>query len=67
MDAAIELYIDIIQSYIGSNQKSRALLEHNPRLAEKLNMLFFDGLIRNKRRWRGAGWRTRRGSFQPSV
>lgn len=47
-DTAIELYIDIIQSSFTSNHQLRAVLEHNPGLVEELNMLFFDGLIRNK-------------------
>jgi AcrR family transcriptional regulator len=47
-DTAIELYIDIFQSYIMNNKKIRDALEHNPKLAEELNMLFLDGLIRNK-------------------
>jgi hypothetical protein len=47
-DTAIELYIDIFQSYIMNNKKIRDALEHNQKLAEELNMLFLDGLIRNK-------------------
>jgi AcrR family transcriptional regulator len=45
-DTAIELYVDVVQSSLANNQQLRALLEHNPGLAEELNMLFFDGLIR---------------------
>jgi AcrR family transcriptional regulator len=44
-NTAIEIYIDIAQSYIINNKKIRDTLEHNPQLAGEINMLFLDGLI----------------------
>lgn len=45
-DAAIEIYIDMIQTYLMHNREIRDRIEHNPDLARELNMLFMDGLIR---------------------
>jgi len=45
-DAAIEIYIDMIQTYLMHNKEIRDRIEHNPELARELNMLFMDGLIR---------------------
>jgi len=45
-DAAIEIYIDMIQTYFMHNKEIRDRIEHNPELARELNMLFMDGLIR---------------------
>lgn len=44
---AIEIYIDMIQTYLMHNKEIRDRLEHNPELAREINMLFMDGLIRN--------------------
>lgn len=44
---AIEIYIDMIQTYLMHNKGIRDRLEHNPELAREINMLFLDGLIRN--------------------
>lgn len=44
---AIEIYIDMIQTYLMHNKEIRDRLEHNPELAKEINMLFMDGLIRN--------------------
>ncbi|WP_242824612.1 TetR/AcrR family transcriptional regulator [Clostridium sp. MSTE9] len=44
---AIEIYIDMIQTYLMHNKEIRDRLEHNPELAREINMLFLDGLIRN--------------------
>lgn len=45
-NAAIEIYIDMIQTYLMYNKKIRDRIEHNPALVRELNMLFLDGLIR---------------------
>nr|WP_312579426.1 TetR/AcrR family transcriptional regulator [Sedimentibacter sp.] len=45
-DAAIEIYIDMIQTYLMHNKEIRNRIERNPELARELNMLFIDGLIR---------------------
>lgn len=47
-DTAIETYIDIFYSYFLHSRKISATFEHNPKLAEEINLLFLDGLIRNK-------------------
>lgn len=47
-DDAIEIYIDMIQSYYLHNGEIRSRIERNPRLAQELNLLFLDGLIRGK-------------------
>jgi AcrR family transcriptional regulator len=47
-DNAIEIYIDIFYSYFMNNRKIRITLEQNPKLAEEINLLFLDGLIRNR-------------------
>lgn len=44
---AIEMYIDIFQTYFLQNMSKREMhdrLELNPKLAEEMNMLFMDGL-----------------------
>lgn len=44
---AIEMYIDIFQTYFLQNMSKREIhdrLELNPKLAEEINMLFMDGL-----------------------
>lgn len=46
-DTAIEIYIDIFYSYFLRNRKINPSLESNPRLAEEINQLFLDGLIRH--------------------
>jgi AcrR family transcriptional regulator len=46
---AIEIYIDIFQSYFFNKNKTvRDAVQRNPKLAEELNMLFLDGLIQGK-------------------
>jgi AcrR family transcriptional regulator len=47
-DTAIEIYIDIFYNYFLNNRKIRPALEHHPKLAEEINLLFLDGLIRHK-------------------
>lgn len=47
-DTAIEIYIDIFYNYFLHNKKIRPTLEHNPKLAEEINLLFLDGLIRHR-------------------
>jgi hypothetical protein len=47
-DNAIEIYIDIFYNYFLNNRKIRITLEQNPKLAEEINLLFLDGLIRHK-------------------
>ncbi|HBT63212.1 MAG TPA: TetR/AcrR family transcriptional regulator [Ruminococcaceae bacterium] len=47
-NAAIEIYIDMIQTYLMHNREIRDRLERNPELAREINMLFMDGLIRNR-------------------
>ncbi len=49
-DDAIEIYIDMIQSYFLNNREIRSRVERNPELAQELNLLFLDGLIRSKKR-----------------
>ena len=47
---AYEIYIDIFQSYFTGMSPQKILLdyvENNPKLTEEINMLFWDGLIRN--------------------
>ncbi|KPU43242.1 HTH-type transcriptional repressor KstR2 [Oxobacter pfennigii] len=46
-DTAIEIYIDIFYNYFLHNRKIRPTLEHSPKLAEEINLLFLDGLIRH--------------------
>lgn len=49
---AIEMYIDIFQTYFLQNMNKREIrdrLEFNPKLAEEINRLFLEGLI-NKRK-----------------
>jgi len=47
-DAAIEIYIDMIQTYLTHNKEIRDRIERNPKLVREINMLFLDGLIRGK-------------------
>jgi hypothetical protein len=47
-DSAIEIYIDMIQTYLMHNREIRDKIEHNPGLVREINMLFLDGLIRGK-------------------
>ena len=47
-DTAIEIYIDIFYNYFLHNRKIRPTLERNPKLAEEINLLFLDGLIRHR-------------------
>lgn len=47
-DTAIEIYIDIFYSYFTHNKKIPPIFEHNPKLAEEINLLFLDGLIRHR-------------------
>jgi len=52
-NSAIEMYIDIFQSYFLQNMHKREIqdrLERNPKLAEEINMLFLDGLIQDNSR-----------------
>ncbi len=52
---AIEMYIDIFQTYFLQNMNKREIhdrLERNPKLAEEINMLLLDGLIRDNSRKR---------------
>lgn len=45
-DSAIEIYIDIFQSYIlRLNKDSISKSEYTPRLAEEINQLFLEGLL----------------------
>ncbi|MGE5605924.1 MAG: TetR/AcrR family transcriptional regulator [Bacteroidota bacterium] len=47
-DTAIEIYIDIFYNYFLHNRKIRPTLERDPKLAEEINLLFLDGLIRHR-------------------
>ncbi|MGI6633452.1 MAG: TetR/AcrR family transcriptional regulator [Bacillota bacterium] len=47
-DAAIDIYIDMIQTYLVHNREIRDRIERNPELVRQINMLFIDGLIRSK-------------------
>lgn len=47
-NAAIEIYIDMIQTYLMHNKEIRDRIERNPELVREINMLFLDGLIRGK-------------------
>ncbi|MGF7146137.1 AcrR family transcriptional regulator [Anaerotaenia torta] len=52
---AIEMYIDIFQTYFLQNMNKREIhdrLERNPKLAEEINRLLLDGLIRDNSRKR---------------
>ncbi|WP_276663026.1 TetR/AcrR family transcriptional regulator [Syntrophomonas wolfei] len=48
-DAAIEICIDMFQTYLVHNKEIRDIFERNPQLAHEVNMLFLDGLIRQKK------------------
>jgi AcrR family transcriptional regulator len=43
---AIEICIDMFQTYLSQNREIRDMLEHNPKLAREVNRLFLDGLLR---------------------
>lgn len=45
-DSAIEIYIDMIQTYLMHNREIRDRIERNPELIREINMMFIDGLIR---------------------
>jgi len=45
-DTAIEIFIEMIQTYLMHNKEIREKIERNPNLAREINMLFLDGLIR---------------------
>ena len=45
-DDAIEIYIDMVQTYLMHNKEIRDRIEHNPELVKELNMLFMDGITR---------------------
>ncbi len=47
-DTAIEIYIDMYHSYFIYNKTHRDTIERNPELAGEINLLFLDGLIRDK-------------------
>ena len=47
-DAAIEIVIDMVQTYFVHNREIRNTFEHNPKLAQDVNILFLNGLIRGK-------------------
>ena len=44
-DSAIEIYIDMIQTYLMHNREIRERIERNPELIREINMMFIDGLI----------------------
>ncbi|MEA4898994.1 MAG: TetR/AcrR family transcriptional regulator [Christensenellaceae bacterium] len=48
-DSAIEICIDMIQTYLLHNREIHSRFEHNPELVREVNMLFLDGLIQSKR------------------
>ncbi len=48
-DTAIEICIDMFQTYLVHNKGIRDIFEHNPQLAHEVNMLFLDGLIRQRK------------------
>lgn len=47
-NTAIEIYIDMIQTYLTHSKEIRDRIERNPELVREINMLFLDGLIRGK-------------------
>ncbi len=50
-NTAIEMYLDIFQSYYLHNMHNREIrdrFERNPKLAQEMTMLFLDGLIQGK-------------------
>lgn len=47
-DTAIEICIDMFQTYLIHNREIRDTFEQNPKLAHEVNMLFLDGLIRQR-------------------
>lgn len=48
-DTALEICIDMFQTYLVHNKGIRDTFEHNPKLAHEVTMLFLDGLSRQKR------------------
>lgn len=48
-DTAIEIFIDMIQTYLLHNKDIRHRIEHNPELIREINILFLDGLIRGEK------------------
>lgn len=44
-DAAIEMFIDMFQTYLLHNKDIRNTFDHNPKLAQEVNKLFLNGLI----------------------
>lgn len=47
-ETVIEIYIDMIQTYLFHNKEFRNRVERNPELAREVNMMFLNGLIRGK-------------------
>lgn len=47
-DTAIEMYIDMFQSYITQNREVRDTLAQSAKLAQEVNMLFLNGLLRRE-------------------
>lgn len=47
-ETAIEICIDMIQTYLFHNKEFRTRVERNPELAREIYMMFLDGLIRGK-------------------
>jgi AcrR family transcriptional regulator len=47
-DAAIDICIDMIQTYLVHNREIRDKIERNPEMVREINMLFIDGLIRSR-------------------
>ena len=48
-NTAIGMYIDMFQTYLLHNKEIRDTLERNPKLAQEVNTLFLNGLIRDKK------------------
>ena len=48
-ETAIEIYIDMIQTYLFHNKDFRNRVERNPELVREVNMMFLDGLIRQQK------------------
>ena len=47
-DTAIEMYIDMFQTYITQNREVRDTLAQSMKLAQEVNMLFLNGLLRRE-------------------
>ncbi len=45
-DHAIQFSIDMFQTYLLQNKEFRDAFEHNPKLAEEVNRLFLNGLVK---------------------